>query len=286
MFQNLSKMHRKPFEIATVAVLVIGIVGYAGIGLAVSASRVATADRTLNTVVSHQNTLNSTFRDINTQLSQLSSDSAFNPQQAVILVDKSIFNTDLATKTINADEVSLRDADSQLRTTGWLTLVGRSSLDREATRITHARYALAAASTIASDEGQDGRFWHYMYAGLSDLTTLNTQAGGGDFSAARSTLGTMKLDIDQAAQLSTAPGLPKELHSLMTDLQAFVSDYGKQLDAQLAGDDASVVVYQSNVATDLEKVGGYNIDQIGKEITTFYKPLIDQFNSEIAAATA
>jgi len=286
MFQNLSKMQRRRIEVAIVAVLILGVIGYAGAGLAVSATRVARAERTLNAVVSHQNTLNSTFSDIDTQLSQLNSSSAFNPQQAIVLVDKSISNSDLATKTINADAASLTAASSDLQATSWLTMAGRSSLDRESTRITHARNALTAARTIANDEGQDGRFWHYLYAGLADLTTLNTQSGAGDYSAARSTLGTMKLDIDRAAQLSTAPGLPKELHDLMTDMQAFVSDYGKQLDAQLAGDNASLFTYQSDVATDLQKIGGYNIDQIGKEITAFYKPMIDRFNREITAATS
>src|SRR6266513_5375805 len=108
-------MRRKRIEIIAIAVLIVGIIGYAGAGLVVSGLRVAGAERTLNTVVSHQNTLNSTFSDINTQLSALSSSSAFNPQQAIVLVDKSVSNSELATKTINADDASLVAASSQLR---------------------------------------------------------------------------------------------------------------------------------------------------------------------------
>jgi len=72
----------------------------------------------------------------------------------------------------------------------------------------------------------------------------------------------------------------------MVDFQTFVTDYGKQLDAQLAGDDAGVATYQATLQADLTRIGGYNIDQIGTEIDAFYKPLINRFNSEIAAATA
>jgi hypothetical protein len=72
----------------------------------------------------------------------------------------------------------------------------------------------------------------------------------------------------------------------MVDLQSFVTDYGKQLDAQLAGDDASVAPYQAGVEADLTKLSAYDIDKIGKEIDAFYKPLVDRFNSQIAAATA
>ena len=83
-----------------------------------------------------------------------------------------------------------------------------------------------------------------------------------------------------------APPLPAELAGLTRDLQAFVDDFGKQLDAQVAGDDASVAAYQANVQADLTKIASYDIDAIGKKIDAFYKPLIDHFNSEIGAATA
>ena len=284
MFHNITVVRRKRIEITVIAILIVGLIGYAGAGIVYSAVRVSSAERTLNTVVSHQNTLNSTFSDINTQLSSLNNSAAFNPQQALVLVDKSVANSELATQTINQDDASLSTAATRLQDKAWLTLVGRGSLDREATRIRHARNALAAARTIASDEGLDGHFWHALYAGLADLTTLNTQSAAGDLTAAKSTLGTMKTDVDQATQLSTSPGLPTELHDLMADLQTFVGDYGKQLGAQLAGDDASVAAYQAAIVADLAKIGKYDIDKIGREIDAFYKPLIDRFNKEIAAA--
>ena len=279
-------MSRKRIEIIAIAVLIVGIIGYAGAGLVVSGLRVAGAERTLNTVVSHQNTLNSTFSDINTQLSALSSSSAFNPQQAIVLVDKSVSNSELATKTINADDASLVAASSQLGSLQWLTMVGHGSLDRETSRLGHARTALEAARTIASDEAADGHFWHSLYVSLAELTTLNSQVGAGDLAAAHTTLAAMKSEIAAAAALSTSPGLPPELHALMTDLSAFAADFGKQLDAQIAGDDASVAVYEATVQADQGKISAYDIDKIGAEIAAFYKPLIDQFNSEITAATS
>jgi hypothetical protein len=279
-------VHRKRIELVVIGILIVGIIGYAGAGIFYSAVRVASAERTLNTVVSHQNSLNSTFSDINSQLSSLNSSTAFNPQQAIVLVDRSVANSELAAQTINQDDASLDAAATQLRDQSWLTMLGHGSLDRETARIGHARNALAAARTIAADEASDGHFWHALYVALSDLTTLNTQSGAGDLTAAKTTLATMKTDVDQAAQLSTSAGLPAELHDLMADLRTFVGDYAKQLDAQLAGDDASVAVYQATLAADLAKIGKYDIDKIGSEITAFYKPMIDRFNSEIAAATA
>jgi hypothetical protein len=85
---------------------------------------------------------------------------------------------------------------------------------------------------------------------------------------------------------STSPGLPTDLRSLIVDLQTFATDYGKQLDAQIAGDDATVAQEESTIGSDRAKLGSYDVDKIGAEIDAFYRPLIDRFNSEIAAATS
>ena len=44
-----------------ISALICGIIGYAGLGLAFAGTRIAAAEDTVNTVVSHQNTLNATF---------------------------------------------------------------------------------------------------------------------------------------------------------------------------------------------------------------------------------
>ena len=287
MFQNQAAMNRRRTEITVVGVLIVGIIVYGAAGLILSATRVANAERTLNAVVSHENTLNSTFSDINTQLSQLSSSSAFNPEQAIILVDRSVSNSEVATKTIEDDDASLASVSSELGSTRWLTLVGQSSLGREASRIQHARNALGAARTIAEDELQDGHFWHSLYAGLADMTKLLSESYANNLTDAKTTLGIMKADIDSAAGLSTAPGLPSALHDLTVDMQAFVVDFSRLLDTRIAGDDAGAAAYQGAINADLQKIsGGYDFDKIGAEINAFYKPLLDRFNSEIVAATS
>jgi hypothetical protein len=283
MFQKV--VHRRQIELIVLGILILGIIGYAGTGIVYSGALVANSEHTLDTVVSHQNSLNTSFSEISTQLSTLGTSSTFSAQAAITLVDKSVSNSELATRTINQDDASLSSVETKLGGSRWLTLIGRSSLDHESAKIRHARNALAAARIIAADEVLDGHFWHSLYTALGDLDTLNKQSGAGDLTSARTTLKGMQTDANQAVQQSTSPGLPADLRDLMVDLQTFVTDYGKQLDAQLAGDDASVAAYQSSVEADLTKIGAYDIDKIGTEIDAFYRPLIDQFNSEIAAAT-
>jgi len=286
MFPSSIGVPLKRLELAVIGILILGIIGYAGVGIVSAGSRVASADRTLNSVVSHQNTLNATFSDINSQLSALTSNATFNPMDAVALVDKSVASSELASKTINSDDASLTAAQKGLHADRWLTMVGSTNLDREANRIAHARNALAAARTIATDKALEGRFWRSLYSGLADLATLNGQSSTGDLAGARTTLATMKTDIDQAAEQSAAPPLPSELGQLTQDLQAFVDDYGKKLDAQGGGDDAGAVASQAGVDADLAKIAKYTIDSIGKQIDDFYRPMIARFNLEIAAATA
>ncbi|HET9782912.1 MAG TPA: hypothetical protein VFR33_14165 [Candidatus Dormibacteraeota bacterium] len=279
-------MLRRQTEIAVLGVLIIGVILYAGSGIVYAGVLTSSAERTLGTVVSHQNKLNTSFTEIDGEVTALNGSGTFNPQQAVALVDKSVTNSQVATATINQDDSSLASVQGQLTASRWLTLVGHSSIDRESARISHARNALAAARTVAADQALDGRFWHSMYTSLSELDTLNNQASAGDLTTAKTTLGKLQTDVAQAVQLSTSPGLPADLHSLIVDLQTFVTDYGKQLDAQIAGDDATVAQDESTIDSDRAKLGTYDVDKIGSEIDGFYRPLIDRFNSEIAAATS
>jgi len=277
---------RKRIEIAAIAFMTLGIIGYGALGFALAGDRITGAERTLNTVVSHQNTLNSTFSDINIQLTTLNGSGSFDAKQALILTDRSVANSQLAMQTINDDDASLGASERRLRDQRWLMLVGGSGLDRESTRVAHARRALAAARIVAADQVLHGRFWRSLYAGLADLRDLNAQALAGELTSARSTLGRMKTDIDTADGLSTSPGLPADLHDMTTVLTKFVQDYGKQLDAEVTGDDAAAAAQRANVSADVASLGKYDVDRIGAEIAAFFKPMIDTFNSEIAAATA
>jgi len=266
--------------------LIIGVILYAGAGIVYAGALTSSAERTLNMVVSHQNSLNTSFNEIDSEASALGGSGTFNPQQAVGLVDKSVTSSQVAARTINRDDSLLASVQGQLDSSRWLTLAGHGTMDREAARVGHARNALGAARMIAADQVLDGHFWHALYTALGELDTLNNQAGSGDYASAKTTQAKLQTDVAQAVQESTAPGLPPDLHSLMVDLQTFVSDFGKQLDAQIAGDDAAVAQYQASLDADRSKLATYNVDKIGSDIDAFYRPLRDRFNSEIAAATS
>src|SRR2546430_13698608 len=273
IFRFTTLVLRKRIEIAAIAILTLGIIGYGALGFALAGDRITGAERTLNTVVSHQNTLNSTFSDINIQLTTLNGSGSFDARQALILTDRSVANSQLAMQTINDDDASLGASERRLRDQRWLMLVGGSGLDRESTRMAHARRALAVARIVAADQVLHGRFWRALYAGLADLRDLNAQALAGDMTSARSTLGHMKSDLDTADGLSTSPGLPADLHEMTAVLMKFVQDYGKQLDAEVAGDDAAAAAQRATVSADVASLRKDHVDRVGGEIAAVVKPM-------------
>ena len=284
---GLSRRARRTIiAVVVIVIVLIGIIGYAAAGFAFTTTRVAIADKSLNSVISHQNSLNTTFKDINTKFNALSSGTASDPKQAHTLIDQFVVNAKSAGTTVDKDDASLLSAKTSLKEQQWLTLVGRGNLDKEQGRIDHARKALAEAKTIAGDYVQDGEFIQAFLDAMVDLDTFDTQSANADLTGAKGTLASMSTHVNKALQLSSAPGLPTELHSLMADFQTLVADFGKLLDAVAANNDQSIIAAGASVSADADKIGTYNFDKISTQIDAYYKPLVDTFNSEMAKATA
>ena len=281
-----SGLRRTVIVIVVVAIVVIGIIGYAVTGFAYASSRVAGANRSLNTVVSHQNSLNTTFKDIDTKFSGLNSSATFDPKAARTLVDQFVASATSAGTSVAQDDASLVTARASLGEQTWLTALTKSMLDKETQRIDHARKGLASAKMIAADYVQDGQFLQSFLDAAGDLDTLGTESANADLAAAKTTLATMKTHVDKALQLATAPGLPVELHDLMVDFQALAADFGTLLDAAAGGDNNAITTSEQAVEKDATKIGAYDFTKISTEIDAYYRPLVDTFNSEMQKATA
>ena len=279
-------LRRTIVAIVVIVIVLIGIIGYAVAGFAYSSARIAGANKSLNTVISHQNSLNSTFKEIDSKFKGLSSGSTFDPKQARTLIDQFVANAKSAGAQVDQDDASLVSAKASLNEQEWLSVLGRGSIDRESVRIDHARKALTNAKTVAGDYVLDGQFLQAFMDAAIDLDTLGTQSANADLPAAKATLATMKTHVDKALELSTAPGLPKELHDLMVDFQALVADFGKLLDAAAAGDLNTITSAEQSVEKDANKISAYDFNKIGTEIDDFYRPMVEAFNAEMAKATA
>ncbi len=269
-----------------IVIVVIGIIGYAVTGLAYAQTRVGSADKTLSSVISHQNSLNTTFTNLNSKFNSLSSSATFDPLQARQLFDQFVASEKAAGVTDDQDQATLASTKASLSEQSWLTVVARPSLDKEATRIDHAQKALAIAKTTTADYVQDGQFFQVYFDVQIDLEMFSTQIATADLAGAGTTLTTMKGHVDTGLKLSSAPGLPPDLHALMVDLGTLVTDFGKLLTAAAANDDTAITNADNSVQADANKLLTYKFDTILAQVGAYYKPMFDSIDAEMAKAAA
>jgi hypothetical protein len=269
-----------------ISALICGIIGYGGLGLAFAGTRIAAAEGTVNTVVSHQNTLNANFRSINTQLTALGTRSSFDAPQAIALVETSVANAELASRTVSHDDAALRDADHGLNEHSLLTVVSNGAVDRVTSRIRHARHALEIARSLAADQVQTGDSGRRRCTAASPTWRAQSEKDAGSLPGARDAVAQVSAHVDQAATLAPSPGLPLELATLTTDLHKLVLDYGRQLDAEGADNYDAAAAISSDVSADVARVAHFDVDVIGAKIDAYFSPQIDRYNQEIRAASS
>lgn len=271
-----------------VALLAVAVIGYAAAGITYASSRISGTRTTYNAVVAHQNAITDEFNVLTTSVTgvNLTSATAAQLKQTRAAYDTLVSQSQAAQPTIAADDASLASAQARLNENSWLTLFARSSLNNASTKMGHERKALAAAKTITGDLVQLGTFYQAFYDSLIDLDTLSTSASATDFSGAATAVTTLKADIAKSIQLSSAPGLPPEMKLFLTDFQTLAVDFGKLLDAAIAGDTGGASAALKAVDADITKIESYDTDKMSTEIKAFYQPLIDTFNSEIARANS
>ena len=272
--------------IVLIALIVIAIIGYAVVGYAAGESRVSAAEKSLNAVVSDQNKLTNTFKEIDTKFQGVNTGSNFDAAQAKTLLGQFISDSQDATNTVVKDQTSLTAASTKLDQQQWLTAIDKGNINKAHARIDHAQKALASAKVVSDDYVQDGQFLQSFMDVILDLDKLSASASASDLPGAKAVVATLKTHVDTATRLSTAPGLPTQMHALMVDFQTLTSDFGRLIDSAIAGDETGLTTYSDKLQADVTKLGTYNFDQMGSDVTAFYKPYIDNFNSEMSAATA
>ena len=272
--------------VVIVALVVVAVVGYGIAGYAFASSRIDSAKSKYNTVIGHQNAITDAFNSFDSKVASvnLTSATAAQLKQNRTAYDQLVSQSQAAQPTISTDDTTLAAAQASLNDNSWLTVFSRSSLDQVSTKIGHERNALASAKTITGDLVQLGTFYQSFYDSLIDLDTVSTKAGAGDFAGAKTALTPLTTDLGKALQLSTAPGLPPEMKQFVTDFQTTAVDFGKLLDATIAGNASAIQAEVKAVDADSTKLGTYDFDKMSTAIKSFYQPLIDNFNSEVSKA--
>ena len=273
--------------VAIIVVLLVVVIGYAAAGFAFATSRIDSARSSYNAVVAHQNSITDTVNSFNSKFTTTSTSTTTADLKADrALLDQVVSKSQSAGATISSDDASLAAAQSSLTDNSWLTVFSKSSLDNYSAKIAHERKALADAKILTADYVQMGTFYQSFFDAVIDLDSVGTKTSASDFAGAAADVSTMKADLAKALAASGAPGLPPEVHAFVMDFQTFATDIGGLLAAVNAGDVSSAQSLSAKVQADVTKLDSYDFTKIGNEIDAYYKPTIDDFNSEISKANA
>lgn len=262
--------------IGIVALLLVLGGGYGVAGYVSASNRLTTANHAVSAAVGHRKA----FDDAPSTFTNSSSDATSLRPDA----DKFLQTWSDQSTTIEGDQAALASADSGLHQQEWLTVIRRGNLDTASTRIGHARKALAAAHVVATEHVKEGQVLQ-VYADLyNDLTTVATDAQGGDLAGARTASLKMVSDADHAMSLVSDPQFPPELQQLLTALKALGQDFVDYINAVIAGDQAALSSLMAKANADLASVEAVDTASMASKIDQYYQPYLDTYHSELSRA--
>lgn len=272
--------------IVVAIIVVVAVVAYAGIGYAYAQGRLNSTRNTYNTVVDHENKYTDAINALGSKLTGANVTSAASADITAdqTLVTQLITQAQAAGPGIDSDDAALAKADSDLKQNQWLTAISRSDLDKMSTRIGHMRKALADAKTITADYVQIGTFYQALFAVALDFDALGTQFQSSNFTGIGAALDKLKTDTTKAISLDKAPGVPADLDTFLKNVQAFNTDLTNLVNAAVANDPAGVSAAETAAQADATKLDSTDFNTVATAIDSFYKPLIDDYNSEIDKA--
>jgi hypothetical protein len=267
-----------------VVLIVVAVLAYVGVGYAYGQGKLNSASDAYNKVVNDQNSLNDTVNGVNSKLIDLSSASTSDFQAAKPVIQDFVTKSQSAQTQIAQDDASLASADSDLNQNQWLTLINKSRFDNAHAKITHLRKSLSDAKTLTADYVQLGNFLAaFLDVGI-DSGNADTKLGSNDLIGGSAALQQLKADTAKAISLDKAPGLPPEMDAFLKDTQTLATDASDLINAAASGDTATFNSDLAKVDADTKKIATYNFSTIEASITGFYKPLIDDYNSEVDKA--
>ena len=202
------------------------------------------------------------------------------------LVAQLISQSQAAQAQIKTDDATLSSAESDLKSNQWLTVISKSDIDKMSTRIGHMRKALADGKTISADYVQIGAFYQAFLDMAADFDTIGNTTGSPDLTAVAAAIQKLKADVAKAISLDKAPGLPADIDAFLKVVQSFAGDVSNLLNALGSGDSAAYDAAVSAGDADVAKLDTFDFTKMGNAIDSYYKPLIDDYNSEVDKANA
>lgn len=262
--------------VGVVALLVMIGAAYGFIGFSSANGKVSAANRAIDATVSHRNAIDSAPSTFD--LSATDATSFQNNAARWMQTWKT------QATTIASDDQSLATAGSKLRDQQWLTVLRQGSLNSASDRVDHARKAMKAAATIATDRQAEGKFLVAYATVITDTETLVNDEQTGNSVAALAAASRLPNDVAQTITLANDPQFPPELKQYLASIQTVAQDLVDYLNAEAAGDTAKAKAIQTKANADIEAGNQIDVSQVPTKIDTYYQPFIDTYHNELARA--
>lgn len=273
--------------LGAVGVVILLVIAYVAIGLVDAEAKLAKAQSTYNTVIHHQNSVIETDKGLVSKLP--SSDtttgtSTASIQQEKATIDQIISQAKSSQPQIASDRDAMTNADAQLKSEQWLTVVSRSRLDSQSKKDGYLLAALADSKKIADDYVAVGPFLDAFLDVTADVEDLGNKVNAKDLSGLAVTNEKLKADLAKAIQADKAPGLPPEVDTFLHLIQAFSTDMTNVLNAAGRGDNGAFDAANASLQSDSTKLENFDYPTMSGKIQNFYQSLIDVYNADIDKA--
>src|SRR5256885_1172411 len=274
--------------IVAVIIVIVAVIGYAVAGYAYSQSRLSSSRDAYNSVVANENKITEAVTGLSTKLTgaNVASASSADLKSDQTVVGQLVTQSQAAQSQIGTDDAKLAKADSDLKQNQWLTVINKSEIDKATTRIGHLRKAMADAKTITADYVQIGNFYQAFLDMALDFDTIGNTTNSSDLTAVAAAIQKLKADVAKAIPLDKAPGLPAEMDTFLKDVQVVANDFSNVLNTAASGDSSAFDTAVSKLDADTAKLDTFDFNKMANAIDAFYKPLIDDYNSEVDKANA
>ena len=268
---------------ASVAVLALVVEGAVALyGWGVANRRIQDTDHAISTAIAHQDALNDAFADIGANFQWLNSSNP--PAQIRPLADQFVQTWHVDGETISTDDTQLAGMQRRLGDQPWLTFPSRDRLAQAKTRVTHARKALSQVGTIASDLEKDGQFLQKYADAANDLIGAAAAVKASNAEEYGADLSKLVADAGAALPLADGPGLPPEIHALMSALYNFAKDTRTAV-LELAAGTTTKAEATKVLNSDLAALEAVSTARVPDEIDAYFKPYVDEYRAEASAAS-
>ena len=272
--------------ILVIALLIVAGGGYVAGGFITANGKLNSSTDAYNKVTDHQNKLTTFFDTISGQFSKnnLTGSSVDSVKQEKSLFQQLVTQSQGFQPTITSDDQSLVNAEASLKDSSWLTALSKSSLDTQGAKIEDLRAALKIANTILGDYIQYGTFYASLDQAVIDFDNVSKALDAQDLAATVTALGTFKTDLATALTQDKGAGISTQMPSFIQTLQALANDLSALIAAAQAGNSAGVDAAAAALDADNSKLDKFDDAAMQKEEQTFYKQLIDSYNSAVDKA--